>query len=268
MIIWGWRTITHSAKTGDFHCPECADKKPYTHQKIRRWFTLYFIPIIPLNVVAEQVKCKQCGQAWKMSVLEHDPEKAQAEQLKNISADWFNALAALVGSVGKADQQVGEVVVADIASATGWQYVANDFMAKAIASRDQGVTQSDVLARLGNLSATLSSSGKELFLGTALWCGRSVRCSARARHTSRASCSTRASPRRIDRRAGRADGPCYSLPSLCFCSFTSSYWMNQPIICRHKASASSGGRPFSTARARLAFTICTQRLGMGRGLHP
>ena len=35
----------------------------------------------------------------------------------------------------------------------------------------------------------------------------------------------------------------YSLPSVCFCSFSSSYWMNQPIICRHSASASSGGKP-------------------------
>jgi hypothetical protein len=168
MIIWGWRTITHSAATGEFYCPECTAKQPYTHQKIRRWFTLYFIPIIPLSVVGEQVKCKRCSQTWKMSVLEHDPEKAQSEQLKTISVDWFNAMSALVGSVGKVDQQVGEAVVADIASATGWQYGANDVMAKATANRDQGVTQSDVLARLGNLSATLSSSGKEMFLVAAL----------------------------------------------------------------------------------------------------
>jgi hypothetical protein len=168
MIIWGWRTLTHSGETGEFHCPQCSAKQPYTRQKIRRWFTLYFIPIIPLELVAEQIRCNQCKEAWKLSVLDNDPEKLQAEQLKSISVDWFNTMSALVGVVGTAEPKVGEMIVADIATATGWQYAANDFMTKATANHESGVKRDDVLARLGNLSENLSSSGKEQLLVAAL----------------------------------------------------------------------------------------------------
>ena len=39
-----------------------------------------------------------------------------------------------------------------------------------------------------------------------------------------------------------------ALASISSLSFSSSYWMNQPIICRHSASHRSGGTPRSSAR--------------------
>src|SRR3984893_8697227 len=53
----------------------------------------------------------------------------------------------------------------------------------------------------------------------------------------------------------------YSLPSSCWRSFSSSYWTNQPIICRHNASASSGGNCFSAARVRTLSITCWMRQG-------
>ena len=51
------------------------------------------------------------------------------------------------------------------------------------------------------------------------------------------------------------------LPSIWSRSFSSSYWMNQPIICRHSASHRSGGTPFSAARARTLSITCWLRQG-------
>ena len=35
----------------------------------RRWFTLFFIPVIPLNRAGEQVRCAVCGTRYRMEVL-------------------------------------------------------------------------------------------------------------------------------------------------------------------------------------------------------
>ncbi len=50
MIIFGTRGITYSKGNGEFFCPTCADKKPYKHKRVRRFFDLYFVPIVPLDL--------------------------------------------------------------------------------------------------------------------------------------------------------------------------------------------------------------------------
>ena len=55
--------------------------------------------------------------------------------------------------------------------------------------------------------------------------------------------------------------PAVALPSSWRRSFSSSYCTNQPIICRHSASVSSGGRPFSLARAFTLSITCWMRQG-------
>ena len=49
LIIFGTRGVTYSVATGEFHCPSCAIKRGYDHKRVRRFFTLYFIPLIPLD---------------------------------------------------------------------------------------------------------------------------------------------------------------------------------------------------------------------------
>jgi len=76
MIIWGWRTLTRHGKSGSFHCPRCAGERTYRIKKLQRFFTLYFIPIIPLQVVAEAVECQACGSQWRTEILPPEPAKA------------------------------------------------------------------------------------------------------------------------------------------------------------------------------------------------
>ncbi len=69
-IIWGTRGVTTRKGFGRFVCPTCACNREYTHKQVRRFFTLYFIPIIPLNIVGTYVECNTCGGTFKDSVLE------------------------------------------------------------------------------------------------------------------------------------------------------------------------------------------------------
>jgi hypothetical protein len=78
MIIWGWRTLTRYGQSGHFHCPDCATERAYRIRKLQRFFTLYFIPIIPLKVVAEAVECQSCGSQWRTEILPPQPATAPA----------------------------------------------------------------------------------------------------------------------------------------------------------------------------------------------
>lgn len=80
IIIYGTRGMTSVGGMGHFHCPACGPSA-YKHQKVRRWFTLFFIPMIPLDLAGEYVECGKCYGTFNLDVLSYDPaaEKAKFE---------------------------------------------------------------------------------------------------------------------------------------------------------------------------------------------
>jgi hypothetical protein len=70
VIIFGMAVFFFgSVGQGTFHCPNCGGDRPYKQKIGRRWFTLFFIPVIPLNKVAEVVQCGTCNTRYRTSVL-------------------------------------------------------------------------------------------------------------------------------------------------------------------------------------------------------
>ncbi len=69
MIIWGSRGINSLHGTGYFECPRCGPNRSYRHYAVNRWFTLYFIPVIPLGTAGEYVECESCAATWGTEVL-------------------------------------------------------------------------------------------------------------------------------------------------------------------------------------------------------
>lgn len=77
MIIWGSRGVTSTVRNGKFHCPNCAGERNYQLKKVRRFFTLYFIPLIPMGTISEYVQCLACNGAFNDVVLQYDPKAEQ-----------------------------------------------------------------------------------------------------------------------------------------------------------------------------------------------
>lgn len=73
MIIFGSRGIRRKGESGTFFCPQCNGARQYTRQKMRRFFTLYFIPIIPLDVIGEYIECNYCHGTFRPEILQYDP---------------------------------------------------------------------------------------------------------------------------------------------------------------------------------------------------
>ena len=69
LIIFGLRVFFRTIAQGVFHCPRCGGDRQYRLRAGRRFFTLFFIPVIPLAKVGEHVQCMACQGRFQASVL-------------------------------------------------------------------------------------------------------------------------------------------------------------------------------------------------------
>jgi hypothetical protein len=57
IIIFGSKVRYKTLSTGQFYCPQCKARRDYELRQARNWFSVYFIPVIPLNQIGELVTC-------------------------------------------------------------------------------------------------------------------------------------------------------------------------------------------------------------------
>jgi uncharacterized tellurite resistance protein B-like protein len=96
LIIWGSRGVTSTLKSGQFHCPKCQGKRLYEHKRVRRFFTLYFIPLFPIKDLGEFVECQTCDQTYKEEVLDYDPEAEKRQTTAAIQHALRRVMAAML----------------------------------------------------------------------------------------------------------------------------------------------------------------------------
>jgi hypothetical protein len=73
ILIAGLKVRNTIAGTGMFRCPNEAGDRRYQHVRARRWFTLFFVPLIPLDERGEWVECLGCGSTYRTNVLARHP---------------------------------------------------------------------------------------------------------------------------------------------------------------------------------------------------
>ena len=85
LIIYGTRGVRMRGDGGSFYCPQCRSQRSYSHHKVRRFFTLYFIPIIPLDMLGEYIECDLCVGTFHPDVrnfqaqINEDNRRVEAE---------------------------------------------------------------------------------------------------------------------------------------------------------------------------------------------
>lgn len=69
MIIFGSRPRYKTLNSGTFFCPHCQQERTYEHKQARNYFTLYFIPVFPVDSPTEFIECQKCGRTYSEDVL-------------------------------------------------------------------------------------------------------------------------------------------------------------------------------------------------------
>ncbi|WP_199422419.1 zinc-ribbon domain-containing protein [Actinotalea solisilvae] len=69
MIIFGTYVLHKVLATLGFVCPHCQGPVEGQVRRGRRWFHIFWIPLIPLGAQPEHVRCTRCRSMWALAVL-------------------------------------------------------------------------------------------------------------------------------------------------------------------------------------------------------
>jgi tellurite resistance protein len=166
LIIFGTRGVTYTAGSGDFHCPSCDAKRAYVHKRCRRFFTLYFIPIIPLDVLGEYVECQECKDTYKPEVLSYDPTQGR----KEFEAEFQAAVKRVMVLMMLADGRIDEEEIETIRLVYG--KLASREIERAEIDREVDVAKKEgrsLRQYLSSVVGNLNDPGKEMVVKTAFF---------------------------------------------------------------------------------------------------
>lgn len=168
LLIFGFRIRFRDVSHHTFACPGCGADRQGILQEARRWFALFFIPIIPMGVIGRQVRCTTCNRTFRPEVLDH-PTAAVVQDVAGNAVRAVSVL--LVGAGDRGDAPLRAAAVANVARvAPGYDQATLDsdlghlHPAQAPAYVEPLASELDLLARERLLTdfATVAAAGAEI----------------------------------------------------------------------------------------------------------
>lgn len=163
MIIFGFSVFYFMGLigTGQFHCPNCGGDREYEHRTARRFFTLFFVPLIPLDKVGEIVRCKTCKVKFDPVVL----TRPTSAQLTSALTNGMRAASAMVLRAGGDSEAAARAAVDAVRRAGADGYDFQQLHA------DLGWPVEAAAAQLQGLAAQLPPQACERYLADAVRIG-------------------------------------------------------------------------------------------------
>jgi tellurite resistance protein len=155
LLIFGLSVFFRTVGQGDFHCPNCGGDRHYRQRVARRWFTLFFIPVIPLNRVGEVVECATCRTRFNLDVL----RMPTAEQMAEALPMAMRAAAAIVLAAGDPTGSAARARAVEAVRGYGFAEFDDGMLAADLAQSPDGAAE--VIAQAG---AQLTTEAREWFL--------------------------------------------------------------------------------------------------------
>lgn len=161
MILFGWRTRSTVVGTGMFFCPREGGDHRYEQKKARRWFTVFFVPLIPLKELGEFVECTSCRDTYHLDVLE-GRTAAEIEDVGTIAVRHI--VVAMISADGTVTEQERDAAVQVVGRFASHPYGHDDL------DTDLRALSNDALVgHLHELAASLNAHGKENVLTAAVY---------------------------------------------------------------------------------------------------
>ena len=153
LIIFGLRVFYRTITQGTFHCRRCGGDRQYWLRAGRRWFTLFFIPVIPLNQVGQHVQCTTCRARYLTDVLSQ-PTTAQMQAA--LPAGMRAAASAMLRS-------------GDPASPVSRQRAIEAVVAAGTPGYDEAMLDTDLRQPFESVRPTLNQVGRQLTIQAREW---------------------------------------------------------------------------------------------------
>lgn len=167
MIIFGTRGVKSTIKSGYFNCPQCEDSTGFKHKKVTKFFTLYFIPLIPLGSAGEYVECGRCKGTFIPRVLEM--ESSNQEQKDEFMAIYEKAVKHSMVLIMLADGVIDDNEKTTVLAIIN-KFSHNDLSQYQLENYIKQVQKEkeDVTTYLKKIGPSLNEHGKEVIIKSAL----------------------------------------------------------------------------------------------------
>ncbi|MDH3730351.1 MAG: TerB family tellurite resistance protein [Acidimicrobiia bacterium] len=160
IFVWGWKARYKTLGEGMFHCPHDGGDRAYRLRQARRWFTFFWIPIIPLKVLGEFIECTSCQSAYDEKVLTMPTSAQIMDNLANATRQAVVSMITADGVVDESEKRVGFEIMQRYSDTP---YTMSD-LEEDIRNRKHG----DLALRLGEVAGMLNEQGKENLLAACL----------------------------------------------------------------------------------------------------
>ena len=160
-IVWGFKARNKVLDTGTFFCPREGGDRHYEHKMAKRWFTLFWIPLIPLNELGDYVECTSCKGTYY-------PEALKAKTSAEIEDVATTAIRHVVVSMLLADGHVAPQE-RDAALQVVARFASRPYGIADLDSDIANLDRSKLRDSLEELGAILNEHGKESVLTAAVY---------------------------------------------------------------------------------------------------
>lgn len=164
MIIFGTRGVTTTPERGTFFCPRCNSNQRYNFKRVRRFFTLYFIPVIPLDKLGEYVECPACQGTYAPEILEYDPQTANLQMEALFFVAVKHVMIGMLLADGEIDDSEIAMLQAQYEHLTGTQIPEDELREEIAVIHASGDSPVELVSRL---TPQLNDSGKETVMRAA-----------------------------------------------------------------------------------------------------
>ncbi len=161
MIIFGTRGIKSTIKEGQFLCPQCATNKQYKHKKVTKFFTLYFIPLIPLGSAGEFVECQTCKGTFVPRVLNYNPANSRNEFQSQYEKAMRHSMILMMLADGHIDEEE-KIIVQKIINKFGHNDITKEDLDKLI--QEVQFKKEPVQKYLSKIAPSLNEHAKEIII--------------------------------------------------------------------------------------------------------
>ena len=165
MSLLGSRIRFRNFGQGTLHCHRCGGDRVYRRCTGRRWIHVLYIPLIPLDRIAEHVQCKTCGTRYRTEVL-CMPTAAQMQA--TLPAGSVAAVTTMLRA-GDADSGLARSRAIDVVRASGRSDYDDAALTADLAAA--GATGPDISGQLATLACQLVMPAQEWFLADAVRVG-------------------------------------------------------------------------------------------------
>jgi tellurite resistance protein len=165
LIIFGTRGVTYGAGQGEFYCPDCESKRPYSQKRVRRFFTLYFIPLVPLDLLGEYVECTHCTSTYKTGILDLVPGKSEEEEEAEFRKATRRVLVLMMLADGNVDESEINAIIEIIGKLERREVSRDEITAEVAAAR---AAPQDIQEYCKGMAGFLNDRGREMVVRAAL----------------------------------------------------------------------------------------------------